>query len=103
MKKIKEFFNKIFSCIGNFFRLVGDKIKEGWQKLCETKAAQKVFYVLGYIPNKISSKMKNSTRKAVWGFIFVIPLMIGFVSYALQFLLFYRHYSYQHLKHLLNS
>ena len=28
MKKIKEFFNKIFSCIGNFFRTVGDKIKE---------------------------------------------------------------------------
>ena len=81
MKKIKEFFNKIFSCIGNFFRLVGDKIKEGWQKLCETKAAQKVFYVLGYIPNKISSKMKNSTRKAVWGFIFVIPLIIGFVYF----------------------
>lgn len=83
MKKIKEFFNKIFSCIGNFFRLVGDKIKEGWQKLCETKAAQKVFYVLGYIPNKISSKMKNSTRKAVWGFIFVIPLIIGFVYFFL--------------------
>ena len=83
MKKIKEFFNKIFSYIGNFFRLVGDKIKEGWQKLCETKAARKVFYVLGYIPNKISSKMKNSTRKAVWGFIFVIPLIIGFIYFFL--------------------
>ena len=83
MKKIKEFFNKIFSCIGNFFRTVGDKIKEGWQKVCETKAAQKVFYVLGYIPNKISSKMKNSTRKAVWGFIFVIPLIIGFIYFFL--------------------
>ncbi len=83
MKKIKEFFNKIFSCIGNFFRFLGDKIKLGMQKLGETPFVRKVLYILGYIPNKIASRMKNSTRKAVWGFIFVVPLMIGFVYFFL--------------------
>ena len=83
MKKIKEFLNKIFSCIGNFFRFLGDKIKLGMQKLGETPFVRKVLYILGYIPNKIASRMKNSTRKAVWGFIFVVPLMIGFVYFFL--------------------
>ena len=83
MKKIKEFFNKIFSYIGNFFRFLGDKIKLGFQKLGETPFVRKALDILGYIPNKIASRMKNSTRKAVWGFIFVVPLMIGFVYFFL--------------------
>ena len=93
MKKIKEFFNKIFSCIANFFHMLGDKIKLGLQKLGETPAMRKVAYVLGYIPNKISSRLKNSTRKAVWGFIFVIPLIIGFIYFFLIPFIFTIYYS----------
>ena len=48
MKKIKEFFNKIFSYIGNFFRFLGDKIKLGLQKLGETPFVRKVLDILGY-------------------------------------------------------
>lgn len=84
MKKIKEFFVKIFSCIGNFFRFLGKQIKYFLQELNETKFIRKVKYVLGYIPNLIASKMKNSTRKAVWGVVFVVPLIIGFVYFFLM-------------------
>ena len=84
MKKIKEFFIKIFSCIGNFFRFLGKQIKYFLQELNETKFIRKVKYVLGYIPNLIASKMKNSTRKAVWGVVFVVPLIIGFVYFFLM-------------------
>ena len=84
MKKIKEFFIKIFSCIGNFFRFLGKQIKYFLQELNETKFIRKVKYVLGYIPNLIASKTKNSTRKAVWGVVFVVPLIIGFVYFFLM-------------------
>ena len=83
MKKIKQFFNNIISSIKNFFLLLGDKIKLGFQKLGETAFVTRVFDILGYIPNKISSRLRNSTRKAIWGLIFVIPLMIGFIYFFL--------------------
>ena len=77
MKKIKEFFAKIFSCIGNFFRSIKKAIGNFIAKVCETKFMRKVIYVLGYVPNAIASRLKNNTRKAIWGVIFIIPLVIG--------------------------
>lgn len=83
MKKIKEFFAKIFSCIGNFFRSIKKAIGNFIAKVCETKFMRKVIYVLGYVPNAIASRLKNNTRKAIWGVIFIIPLVIGFVYFFL--------------------
>ena len=84
MNKIKEFFNKILNYIGNFFRFLKKKVKAFFTKIGETKAYKTVSYYVGYIPNQISSRLRNNTRKALWGVIFVIPLAIGFVYFFLM-------------------
>lgn len=81
MSKIKEFFKKIFRPVGNFFRFLKQTISKFLTKLGETKVVRKILYILGYVPNLISSRLQNKTRKAIWGFIFVIPLIIGFVYF----------------------
>ncbi len=83
MSKIKAFFSTILSTIGTFFRFLLDQIKKFFTMLGETPFMRKVGYILGYIPNAIASRMKNNTRKAVWGIIFVIPLIIGFIYFFL--------------------
>lgn len=84
MSKIKSFFGKILSPVANFFQFLIDKVKQFFTMLGETKVVRKIFYILGYIPNLIASRMKNNTRKAVWGIIFVVPLVIGFIYFFLM-------------------
>ncbi len=93
MKKIKEFFIKIFSPVGNFFRFLKKKIKMFFTKLGETAFMQKVGYILGYIPNLIGSRLKNNTRKSIWGIIFVIPLIIGLIYFFIIPLIYNIFYS----------
>lgn len=81
MSKIKEFFVKIFSCIANFFRFLKKKVSQFFRMIADTKAYKKVAYVVGYIPNWISSRLKNKTRKVIWGIIFLVPLTIGFIYF----------------------
>ena len=83
MKKIKEFFNKIFSAIGNFFRFLGRKIVTFFRWLNDTTAVKKIKYGLGYVPNLIAGRLKNQTRKKIWGMIFLVPIVIGFVYFFL--------------------
>lgn len=94
MSKIKEFFNKIFSSVGTFFHFLKTVIQKFFVKLGETSAMKKTKYVLGYVPNLISSKLKNNTRKSIWGIIFVIPLCIGFVYFFLIPLIYNIAYSF---------
>ena len=81
MSKIKEFFVKIFSCIANFFRFLKKIVSQFFRMIADTKAYKKVAYVVGYIPNWISSRLKNKTRKVIWGIIFLVPLTIGFIYF----------------------
>lgn len=83
MKKIKEFLNKIFNYIGNFFRFLKKKIKGFFSMLNQTRFVKKAKYIIMYIPRMISSRLKNKTRKAIWGVIFIIPLVIGFIYFFL--------------------
>ena len=83
MSKIKSFFGKLFSPIARFFHFLVACIKKFFVWLGETKVVKTIVSVITYIPNKIASRMKNSTRKAVWGIIFVIPFVIGFVYFFL--------------------
>ncbi len=83
MSKIKAFFSKILSAISGFFHKIGDFIGNILHKFMQTKVMKKICYWLGYIPNKISSRLTHQQTKAVWGVIFIIPLMIGFVYYFL--------------------
>lgn len=94
MSKIKEFFKKIFSSVGTFFHFLKTTIQKFFLKLGETSAMKKTKYVLGYVPNLISSKLKNNTRKSIWGVIFIIPLCIGFVYFFLIPLIYNVAYSF---------
>lgn len=80
---MKKFFNKIFAAIKAFFITVWDFIKKWVGKFFETKPMKAIGKVLMFIPNAISARLKNNTRKAIWGIIFVIPLCIGFVYFFL--------------------
>lgn len=94
MGKIKEFFKKIFSSVGTFFHFLKNTIQKFFLKLDETSVMKKIKYVLGYVPNLISSKLKNNTRKSIWGVIFIIPLCIGFVYFFLIPLIYNIAYSF---------
>ncbi len=78
---MKKLFNKIGSLIKSAFQKVWDFIKKWVGKFNNTKVMQKVWYILGYIPNAIGSRLKNNQRKSVWGIIFIIPLVIGFTYF----------------------
>ncbi|MCI5938717.1 MAG: sugar ABC transporter permease [Bacilli bacterium] len=98
MKKIKEFFNKIFSAIGNFFRFLGRKIVTFFRWLNDTTAVKKIKYGLGYVPNLIAGRLKNQTRKKIWGMIFLVPIVIGFVYFFLLPFIFTIIYSFSYVE-----
>ncbi len=98
MKKIKEFFNKIFSAIASFFHFLGKKISTFFQWLNGTKFVIKAKYYIGYVPNLISSKLKNQTRKKIWGMIFLIPIVIGFIYFFLMPFIFTIIYSFSYVE-----
>ncbi len=84
MSKIKEFFIKLFTPILNFFQLIIKKIKQFFARIADSKVFRKVVQIITFIPRAIGSRLKNNTRKAIWGIIFVIPLAIGFVYFFLM-------------------
>ena len=78
---MRDFFANVKSAISDFFTSLGAIIHDWFSRLFQTKPMQKVGTVLGYIPNKISDRLKNKTRKSIWGIIFIIPLAIGFIYF----------------------
>ena len=81
MSKIKSFFSKILSKVSGFFRMIFGFIGNLLNKLMNTKVMKKVSYYVGWLPNQISKRLTHQQSKAIWGFIFIIPLMIGLVYY----------------------
>ncbi len=83
MKKIKAFFAKIFKPVGNFFLMIWDYIKRGLSAFFNTKPMRAIGNVLMFLPRKLDARLNNKQRKSMWGVIFVIPLLIGFVYFFL--------------------
>lgn len=76
MKKIKE-------KISNVFHNVKNAIRRFFDKLNDTKAVRKINEILTFIPNKIAENVKYRQRKVIWGIVFVLPLVIGFIYFFL--------------------
>lgn len=81
MAKIKQFFNNILAVICNFFAMIGKYIQKGLNWLGNTKVMKSIGNVLMYLPRKLNDKLRNDQRKSMWGIIFVIPLLIGFIYF----------------------
>lgn len=81
MKKIKAFFVKIFTAIGNFFLMIWDFIKKWLGKFFNTKPMRAIGNVIMFLPRKLDERLNNNQRKSMWGIIFIIPLLIGFVYF----------------------
>ena len=90
MTKIKQFFANILAVIGHFFAMIGGYILKGLKWLGNTKVMKAIGNALLYFPRKLDARLRNDQRKAVWGMVFVIPLLIGFI-YFFFILLMYRH------------
>ncbi|HOE06646.1 MAG TPA: sugar ABC transporter permease [Bacilli bacterium] len=58
-------------------------ISNFFSKLGQTTFMKKVKAVFNYIPNLLVQKVSYRNRKALWGIVFVIPLMIGLIYFFL--------------------
>ena len=81
MKKIKQFFVNIFTAIGHFFLKIWDFITYWLRKFFNTKPMRAIGNVIMFLPRKLDDRLNNQQRKSMWGIIFVIPLLIGFVYF----------------------
>jgi len=81
MGKIKSIFAKMFAPIGRLISKFRSWLSEVWYKFRQTKFMVKLGAILSFIPKKIASKIQYNKRKAVWGIVFIIPLMIGFIYF----------------------
>ena len=72
MLETQSVLKKFSLSISNFF-----------SKLGQTTFMKKVKAVFNYIPNLLVQKVSYRNRKALWGIVFVIPLMIGLIYFFL--------------------
>lgn len=79
LKAIGEFFVKIFYAVTDFIKKVFRKIKgENHGELTEGEVAKK-----SAITRFMQSKLTYKKRQALWGYIFILPLIIGFIYFFL--------------------
>lgn len=78
---IKKGLNKLLNAYSSFRAKLYDKSYERSQK--EKEEGSKAKKVLTYIPNLLATKISYRHRQALWGVVFIIPLMIGFIYFFL--------------------
>ena len=83
IKAIGRFFVFLWNKIRQFFSFLGRKIREGSAKFKQTKFSQKVGGFFKGIQNKLAQNIRYHHRKAIWGIIFILPTLIGFVYFFL--------------------
>lgn len=67
---MKQFFHKIGNAISAFFYRIND-----------SKFMRLVQKILLFIPEQLAERISHKKRKLIWGFVFVVPLIIGFVYF----------------------
>ena len=91
---IKKVIVPAFKAIVKFFKWLIEKIRQGWKwlktsianlwkKLKQTKFFRGIANFFKKISEKFNSKVRYHHRKAIWGVIFILPTMIGFVYFFL--------------------
>src|SRR5690554_4575561 len=80
---LKNFFKNFGTKIGNFFRLIGSSIRKGFYKVADTKVMMSIRKGITFVPNFLANHIPHKKRKVIWGIIFILPLLIGFVYFFL--------------------
>lgn len=78
-----KFFSALGNAIGSFFHKLRNGINAAWYRFLDTKVMRKVSHILTYVPNLLAEAIPHKTRKLMWGVVFVVPLMVGFVYFFL--------------------
>jgi len=81
--KVKQFFRKITATIKKGLRAAYLFVERLWNRLWQFKVMRKVKAGITYIPNKLTNNLSYRKRQALWGFVFVVPLIIGFIYFFL--------------------
>ena len=82
-KEKKSFLGNFGHSIANGWHKMLNAISNFFYKLRQTKFMKKLGEILSFLPNKIAKYIPHRKRKAIWGAIYVIPLVIGFVYFFL--------------------
>ena len=82
-KLIAKGYNKLLDKISLIRAKMYDKSYERKQRQKENESNSKVKKVVNYIPNLLATKISYRHRQALWGIVFIIPLLIGFVYFFL--------------------
>lgn len=85
-QKIAKFFSKIATFFGNLFK-----------KFRQTKFYLTVSKGLSFIPNYLTRVIPHRQRKKIWGFIFVVPLIIGLIYFFIIPLIVSVQYSFNNV------
>lgn len=82
-KLIAKGYNKILDTFSSVRAKLYDKSIERKNKKKEVEDETKFKKVVKFIPNLLSTKISYRHRQALWGVVFIIPLMIGFIYFFL--------------------
>ncbi|HHU21395.1 MAG TPA: sugar ABC transporter permease [Acholeplasma sp.] len=73
-------------------------IQDFFYKLNNSKTVVKIKDALAYIPRKLTRNLTYRKKKSLWGFVFVIPLIIGFGYFFLIPFITTVFYSFSHIQ-----
>lgn len=78
---MKKFFAKIGSAIKTFFVSIWHAIGRGLYAFNHTKPMLAIGHVLSAPSRFLTSRLSYRTRQKLWGFVFVLPLVIGLIYF----------------------
>lgn len=97
-------FKRSFASIKAFWGRLLNKLSQWRYDFMQTKPMLFLKKVFGYLPNLLANKISYRKRQALWGFVFVLPLIIGFIYFFLLPFLVTIVYSFSRVENLgLNS
>ncbi len=82
-KKIVSLYKKIKAWFINILNKISHKREELREKNKDSKFFNGVKKVFGFVPNYLANNISYRKKQALWGFVFVLPLMIGFIYFFL--------------------
>ncbi len=83
LQKIKKPFISLGNKINSTYQKVKKVVSNFLHRLSETQLMISIKKGITYLPNLLSERIPFRKRKIIWGIIFIVPLIIGFVYFFL--------------------